>query len=80
MEATEFSVPQNVQTVSEAYPVSSYSVGTWAFSARVKRPEREADCSPPSNADVKNEWRYTCLHGIPAFLCLHGVCRGNFIF
>jgi hypothetical protein len=34
-----------------------------------KRPGREADHSPPSNAEVKNAWSYTCnlpirLHGV----------------
>jgi len=31
----------------------------WAFSPGVKRPVREADHSPPSNAEVKNAWSYT---------------------
>jgi hypothetical protein len=30
-----------------------------AVSLGVKRLEREADHSPPSNAEVKNEWSYT---------------------
>jgi len=30
--------------------------GSW-----VKRPGREADNSPPSNADVKNAWSYTSI-------------------
>jgi hypothetical protein len=30
-----------------------------ALSLGVKRPEREADCSPPSSAEVKNAWSYT---------------------
>jgi hypothetical protein len=25
----------------------------------VKRPEREADLSPPSSAKIKNEWKYS---------------------
>jgi hypothetical protein len=29
------------------------------LSLGVKRPEREADHSPPSNAEVKNAWSYT---------------------
>jgi hypothetical protein len=37
------------------------------LSLRVKRPDREADHSPPSSAEVKNLWSYTstpqiCLH------------------
>jgi hypothetical protein len=31
----------------------------WALSLGVKRPGREADHSPPSNAEVKNECSYT---------------------
>jgi hypothetical protein len=30
-----------------------------ALSLGVKRPEREADHSPPSSAEVKNSWSYT---------------------
>jgi hypothetical protein len=40
-----------------------------ALSLGVKRPEREADHSPPSSAEVKNAWSYTTtlpirLHGV----------------
>jgi hypothetical protein len=40
-----------------------------ALPSRVKRPLRESDHSPPSNAEVKNEWIYTStppvrLHGV----------------
>jgi hypothetical protein len=31
----------------------------WDLSLGVKRPEREADHSPPSSAEVKNAWSYT---------------------
>jgi hypothetical protein len=31
----------------------------WALSLRLKRPEREADYSPLSSAEVKNAWSYT---------------------
>jgi hypothetical protein len=31
-----------------------------ALSPGIKRPGREADHSPPSNAEVKNTWIYTC--------------------
>jgi hypothetical protein len=39
------------------------------LSLGVKRPGREADHSPPSSAEIKNEWSYTstpptCLHGV----------------
>jgi hypothetical protein len=30
-----------------------------AFSLGVKQPGREADHSPPSSAEIKNEWSYT---------------------
>jgi hypothetical protein len=40
-----------------------------ALSLGVKRPVREADHSPPSSAEVNNEWNYTStppigLHGV----------------
>jgi hypothetical protein len=41
------------------------------LSPKVKRPDHKADRSPPSNAEVKNEWNYT---SIP--ICLHGVMLG----
>jgi hypothetical protein len=34
-------------------------MGTRALSVGIKRPGREADYSPPSSAEVKNEWSYT---------------------
>jgi len=40
-----------------------------AFSLEVKHAEREADRSPPSSAEVKNEWSYTSI----PLICLHGV-------
>jgi hypothetical protein len=33
-----------------------------ALSPGLKRPEREADNSPPSSAEVKNAWRCTSAH------------------
>jgi hypothetical protein len=44
-----------------------------ALSLELKRPGREADHSPPSSAEVKSEWNYTCTPPIG----LHGVYRGN---
>jgi hypothetical protein len=40
-----------------------------ALSLGLKLPQREADHSPPSSVEVKNEWRYTFtppirLHGV----------------
>jgi len=34
-------------------------MGTGVLSLEVKGPRREVDHSPPSNAEVKNEWSYT---------------------
>jgi hypothetical protein len=48
-----------VQTGSGVHP-TSYSMGTGgAISPGVKRPGREADHSPPANAEVKKMWIYT---------------------
>jgi hypothetical protein len=41
-------------------PKASYSKGVWNyFLGGAKQPGREADNSPPSSAEVKNEWSYT---------------------
>jgi hypothetical protein len=53
----EFSLLHVVQTGSWAHP-ASYPVGTGVLSSGVKRPEREADHSPPTNAEVKKVWIY----------------------
>jgi hypothetical protein len=53
--AGNFSLRLRVQTGSGAYP-GSYPVGTGALSLGIKRPEREADNSPPSNSESKNDW------------------------
>jgi hypothetical protein len=34
------------------------------YSARLKRPRREADHPPPSSAEVKNAWSYTSTPAI----------------
>jgi hypothetical protein len=47
----EIFLSQSVHTGSGAHP-ASYTIV--ALAPRVKRPEREADHSPPSNAKVKN--------------------------
>jgi len=31
----------------------------WALTMGVKRPGREANCSPPSSAEIQNAWSYT---------------------
>ena len=51
--AREFSLPQNVQAGSRAHQ-DSYSVWTGLFPGG-----RDVDHSPPSNAEVRNEWSYT---------------------
>jgi hypothetical protein len=56
--AGSFSLHHRVQTGSGAQP-SSYPVGTICFTLGVKRPECEADHSPPSSAEVKNACSYT---------------------
>jgi len=40
-----------------------------AITRGVKRPEREADHSPPPSADFMNAWTYTSTHPT----CPHGV-------
>jgi hypothetical protein len=64
----DFSLHDRVQTGSGA-PPASYPVGTWGSFPGVKRPGRETDHSPPSNAEVKNAWSYT----FAAPILLHGV-------
>jgi hypothetical protein len=51
-----------------------------ALSLGVKRPGREADLSPPSSAEVKNAWSYTCT---PEYVFMAWCLvkhRDNFIF
>jgi hypothetical protein len=57
-EGGNFSLHNRVHSVSEAHP-ASYLVGNRGSFPGVKRPEREADHSPPSSAEVKNAWSYT---------------------
>jgi hypothetical protein len=47
----------NFHTDSAVYP-PSHSVSSRAVSPGIKRPEREAECSPPSSVKV-NEWSHT---------------------
>jgi len=59
-EAGNFSLHQRVQPPIQWVP--------GAIFLAVKRPEHEVDHSPPSNAELKNEWSYTIspirLHGV----------------
>ena len=58
-----FHFSKTVQTRSGAHP-AFYSVATGALSPGVKRPGRKVDYSPPSSAEVKNEWSYTSAPSI----------------
>jgi hypothetical protein len=58
---------QLIQRVPGFFPVEGGG-------GREKRPWLEVNYSPPSNADVKNEWSYTCTNPIR----LHAVDRENF--
>jgi hypothetical protein len=73
--ATDFSLLRNVQTVSEARPVSHSLDAVVFFSPRVKRKGRESDHFSPSNAKVKKGWSYTST--VP--VCFHGV-HSDFTF
>jgi hypothetical protein len=66
--AGNLSLHHHVQNGSGAH-TASYLMGTRGSFSGVKRPGREADYSPPSSAEVKNEWSYTStapvrLHGV----------------
>jgi hypothetical protein len=65
-EAGNFFLHHRVQTGSGAHP-ASYPMVTRALG--VKRPGREADHSPSSNAEIRNAWNCTSAHTIH----LHGV-------
>jgi hypothetical protein len=73
--ARGFCVPQNIRTVSGAHP-ASYSVGTGFFFLGVNRPWREVDHSPPSTAELKNEWSHTSAPTV----CLYDVRTDRFTF
>ena len=61
-----FCLLANVRSGCGAYPTSNRYPGP---SPVVKRPELPVNDSPPSSADVKNEWGYTSSSPI----CFHGV-------
>jgi hypothetical protein len=54
----EFSILRVVQTGSEVHS-TSYPMGIGGSFQTIKRPEREADLSPPTRAEVKKMWIYT---------------------
>jgi hypothetical protein len=64
-----FSRLQTVQTLGPTHP--SIQCVPAALSPGVKWPGREVDHSPPSNAEVKNEWSYTSTPPIPTW-CAQG--------
>jgi hypothetical protein len=52
--ARDFSLLHNVQTGSGTHQVT-YPMGIGGFLLEVKLPRREADHSPPSSAEIKND-------------------------
>jgi hypothetical protein len=42
-------------------PLGLTPMETAGCCSEVQQPEREADCSVPSNAEVKNAWSHTCI-------------------
>jgi hypothetical protein len=62
-----FSLHQNIQTGSGAYP-ATYAVGTKFFFPVPKPPRHELYHSLPPSAEVKNEWSYTSPSPIYIFI------------
>jgi hypothetical protein len=73
--ATKFYLLQKrpYQRCGSPSPLFNAYVGSFAG---IKRPGRQADHSPPSSAEVKNEWSYTASPPT----CFHGVDRDSFTF
>jgi hypothetical protein len=69
------SLLQVVQTCSGAHPASC-SLGTGVLFIGINQSWHEADHSPPSSSEVKNEWSYTGTSP----LCIYGIHRENFTF
>ena len=87
MEARDFSLLENVQTLSEARPYF-YKV-TGAVFPGLKQPGRETDHSPLSNAEVKNKSSYSVtspagFRGVRgahfAFFCISPSCRITYAY
>jgi hypothetical protein len=57
--AKSFSLLHSVRPGSETPPPASYPMRDGGFITGVKRPGREADCSPPFRVEVKNIGTYT---------------------
>ena len=54
-------------------PPSLLSNGYRSFFQGIKRPRHGVDHSPPSSAEVEDDWSYT----FTTPLCLHGILRGD---
>ena len=61
-----FSLLHKSQTVSGIRPASCWKRG---YFVEVKRPERDVDRSPPSNAEVMNKW--SCTSVSPIYRVFH---------
>jgi hypothetical protein len=70
-----FSLVQNVHTIF-GDPTASYSIGTGVVSQRCSGLVYEVDHSPPSSAEVENEWSCTSA----PLIYHHGVHRDRFTF
>ena len=66
---------QNVRTPSEAQPAPIQWLPAAAFPG-LERPGCKAGHSPPSSAEVKNEWSYTSAPSV----CFHNAYRNKFSF
>jgi hypothetical protein len=66
--AGNFSLHHRLENGSGAHS-ASFTMIPGALSLGIKRPGREADHSPPTSVEVKNEWSYNPtppirLHGV----------------
>lgn len=66
-EAEDFPLLQNVEIDSWTHPAG-------ASSPNVKRPDLQADHSPPSSTELKNYWSFDSP------LCVRGLWRHRFTF
>jgi hypothetical protein len=72
--AWDSSLPSNVQNLLWGPPSLLFS-GYRSFLPKIMWPGSEDDHSPPTNADVKNEWSYTSTPHIPSLYS-----QGKFTF
>ena len=73
-DAGDFSLKTSIPAVVPAHPCIQWTPA--AYSPRVKRPGHEADLSPSSRVEVKNDWNYTPTPPV----CLRGVYRDSATF